>query len=299
MTTFAERLGYAADARIVVVHADDIGMCHAANTGSFEALAAGPVTCGSLMVPCPWFTEAASRACELAGAVDLGVHLTLTAEYPQYRWGPVAGAPAVPSLVDANGHFPRSFAECAAAATPKDADVELRAQVDRALDSGFDVTHLDSHMGTVFAPQILEVYFQLARDYRLPLFAVRPNRSLLGLFGLNAHEAKVRKLLDDFESDGFPVFDSVDLDSLSFAPGEGTAHNKQRIEGLVPGLNYLVCHPASGGDELSAIAPEAHCRDFERGFYGGEEGRAALEAAGVVTIGMRVLRDLLRSESGG
>lgn len=290
----AERLGFSRELRLVVVHADDIGMCHAANEGAFEALAAGPATCGSVMVPCPWFADAAARARELGAAVDLGVHLTLTAEWEHYRWGPVAGAPAVPSLVDAYGHFPRSFAACAENARAEDADRELRAQIDRAIDAGIDVTHIDSHMGTAFAPQLLEVYLQLARDYRLPAFVVRPRAGPLAQLGAGSAKARLVRLIQEYEADGFPVFDSVDLDSLGFAQGEGRAHNLGRIAGLKAGLTYLVCHPARAGDELGAIAPEAHCRDFERGFYGGEAGRLALADVGAETLGMRALRDLLR-----
>ena len=108
--TLAERLGFAAEARVAIVHCDDIGMCHAANQGAFEALANGPATCGSVMVPCPGFAEAAERARALPG-LDLGVHLTLNAEWPRYRWGPVAGARAVPSLLDAEGCLPRTTQE--------------------------------------------------------------------------------------------------------------------------------------------------------------------------------------------
>src|SRR5512134_2393098 len=109
-STLAEQLGFAADARVAIVHCDDIGMCRAANDGGFEALQNGPATCGSLMVPCPAFDAAAQRARALPG-IDLGVHLTLNAEWPRYRWGPVAGAAAVPSLLDDEGCLPRTTRE--------------------------------------------------------------------------------------------------------------------------------------------------------------------------------------------
>ena len=108
--TLAERLGFDASDRVAIVHVDDIGLCHAANEGAFEALTAGPATCGSLMVPCPWFPEAAARA-RAHPDVDLGVHLTLNAESATYRWGPVVGAERVPTLVDADGYLPRTTAE--------------------------------------------------------------------------------------------------------------------------------------------------------------------------------------------
>jgi predicted glycoside hydrolase/deacetylase ChbG (UPF0249 family) len=270
-----ERLGFAAGTTVAVVHADDIGMSHAANIGAFAALDAGPATCGSVMVPCPWSSEAAEMA-QARPNVDLGIHLTLNAEFDGYRWGPVAGRTAVPSLVDDAGHLYRTSRETVKHGTVDDVRAEVRAQIDAALAAGIDVTHLDSHMGTVFHPKFFDVYLELGREHQLPLFLPR-----------------VEQLGPD--PDGFIVFDGYDANSLGFDPSEGEQHNVRRVRELGAGLNYLICHPAQGGDELSAITDTAHQRDFERQFYGGEAGRAALTEAGVETIGMRRLRDLLRA----
>ena len=269
-----ERLGFSAGTTVAVVHGDDVGMSHAANVGAFAALDAGPATCASVMVPCPWFSEAAEMA-RARPDVDLGVHLTLNAEFDGYRWGPVAGRTAVSSLVDGAGHLHRTSREAVKSGSVVDVRTELRAQIDAAVAAGIDVTHLDSHMGTVFHPKFFDVYLELGREYRLPLFLPR-----------------VEELRPD--PDGFIVFDGYDADSLGFEPGEGRAHNERRIRNLGAGLNYLICHPAQGGEELSAITDSAHQRDFEREFYGGDAGRVALSDAGVETIGMRALRDLLQ-----
>lgn len=265
--------------RAAVVHVDDLGMCHDANEGGFEAIVNGPATCGSIMVPCPWFADAAARARALP-EVDLGVHLTLTAEYDRFRWGPVLGAAAVSSLVDDEGYLPRTVEEVVAAADLGEVDQELRAQIDRALDAGVDVTHLDSHMGTMFHHGFFDIYLQLARDYRLPLFIFRYGPS---------------ERVDTLEADGWPIFDAFDSESLDFAPGEGAAHNAARLAGLPVGLSYLICHAARGGEELNAITDSAHAREFERAYYGGAAGAKAMAAEGVATVGMRPLRDLLRS----
>ena len=291
--TLAERLGFSSTDRVAVVHCDDIGMCHAANVGALEALTAGPATCGSVMVPCPWFREAAQIACANP-QLDLGVHLTLNAEYPHYRWGPVAGASAVPSLLDDEGYLPRTSEEIALGAQPEEVEIELRAQIDRALAAGIDVTHLDSHMGTVFHPKFLPVYAALARDYQLPVFAVRPDPATLAARGMSAAAPLFEALADELVAHGVPLFDAFDANSLHFAPGEGDAHNRGRLAGLVTGVNFLICHPARDGEELSAITGDAHMRDFERRFYGGDEGRAAFTEAGVRTVGMRELRALMR-----
>jgi len=288
-----ERLGFDAGQRVAVLHSDDIGMCHAANQGAFEALSRGPATCGSVMVPCPWFAEAAQRARENPD-LDLGVHLTLNAEWLPYRWGPVAGAAAVPSLVDSRGHFFRSSAETVSSARPEEVGIELRAQIDRALDCGIDVTHIDSHMGTVFAPSLVGVYFDLAREYRLPAFLARPTKAEVAASAASGALDTILRLVDGLENEGFPVFDGFDANSLGFAKGTGLDHNLSRLRELGPGIHYLICHPALGGEELEALTPDAHCRDFERSFYGGPEGARALADLGIETLGMRPLRALLR-----
>lgn len=293
MATLGERLGFEAGERVVVVHADDIGMCHAANVGAFEALDNGPATCGSVMVPCPWAAEAFAWAAERPD-VDLGVHLTLNAEWPGYRWGPVAGAEAVPSLVDERGHLLRTVLDTLARAKPEDVRRELRAQVETALAAGLDVTHLDAHMGTALMPPFVDIYLELAREFRLPAFAVKPRVEDLGA-GAAVGVQPMLDALAAWEAEGGVVMDGYDIHSLDFPPdGDGVAHNRARLGRLPAGVSYLVCHPAMASPELSAVAPEAHCRDFERRFYGGEEGRAVLEELGFRTVGMRALRALQR-----
>jgi hypothetical protein len=291
----AERLGFAADDRVAVVHVDDLGMCHAANQGGFEALRNTPATCGSVMVPCGWFEEAAQIARENP-QLDLGVHLTLNAEWPHYRWGPVAGRREVPSLLDEQGYLPRTTLEVVQKAKPEEVEVELRAQIEMALASGIDVTHLDSHMGTVLFPPFLPVYAKLAVEYRLPVFAFHPDDAVLETRGLRGYGPFLRSLIEKLEAEGIPAFDDFCADSLEFPVGEGLAHNRRRLEGLGKGVSYLICHAAAGGEELSSITPDsAHQRDFERTFYGGESGRKELENAGIRTIGMRALRALVRA----
>lgn len=292
--TLAERLGFAPSDRIAIVHCDDVGMCHAANEGAFEALRNGPATCGSIMVPCPWFEEAAVLA-RANPDLDLGVHLTLTAEWVSYRWGPVASRDRVPSLLDADGYLPRTALEVAKKARPEEVEIELRAQIERALAAGIDVTHIDSHMGTVFFPQFVPVYAKLAREYRVPAFAVRPDPEILAARGLAGAEKLFAGLTAMLEDARVPILDAFDAESLDFPDGEGHAHNRSRIARLARGITYLICHPARGGEELrAAMTFGEHQRDFERAFYGGEAGRQALAEAGVKTIGMRALRELMR-----
>jgi len=295
-SALAERLGFRAEERIAIVHCDDIGMCHAANAGAFEALDRGPATCGSVMVPCPWFREAA----QLAGQrpeVDLGVHLTLTSEWQHYRWGPVAPRSSVPSLLDSQGFLPRTSQEIAARGRPEEVEIELRAQIEAALAAGIDVTHLDAHMGAVLMPPFIHLYASLAIEYRLPVFAIRPDPAALALLGSSQAGPAIERALGMLDDAGVPILDGMNANSLAFEPGQGPAHNAARLADLGPGVHYLICHPARGGDELDAISHDAHARDFERSFYGGEAGRRALEEREIRTLGMRPLRDLVRGSS--
>jgi predicted glycoside hydrolase/deacetylase ChbG (UPF0249 family) len=291
--SLVERLGFQPGTRVAVIHTDDIGMCHAANQGAFQALTRGVATCGSMMVPCPWFAEAVALAREHPD-LDLGVHLTLNAEWEHYRWGPVVGPGSVPSLVASDGGFHRTTAETMTHAKPDEVESELRAQIELALESGIDVTHIDAHMGTAFVPPFLEIYAALAREFQVPAFAVRPSQEALAKVALPAVVEELMAVIERMECDGHPVLDAFDADSLGFEPGGGEAHNRERLRRLEPGVSYLICHPAQTGDELEAITEDAHCRDFERSFYGGEEGARALREEDIATVGMRAMRELLR-----
>lgn len=287
-------LGFGAEDRVVVVHVDDVGMSSAANTGALAAMDAA-ATCGSIMVPCPAFAEIAEIARDRAD-LDLGVHLTLNAEYESWRWGPVSER--APGLVSPDGGMWRTSAETVANASLEDVEIELRAQVDRALEAGIDVTHLDSHMGTVFDPKFVEVYVGLARDYRLPAFIPRPHRRLVESRGYEGDLNPYFALIDAAEADGWPIFESFNADSLEFEPGTGLEHNKARVGGLGPGLSYLITHCAQGGDELSSITHDWRQRDEEHRIYSDGSMTRVMQDLGVHTIGMRPLRDLLRKRLG-
>lgn len=169
----AGRLGYPADAKLLIIHADDLGVAHSENLATFEALNRGAVSSASIMVPCPWLTEAADYARAHPDA-DLGVHLTLTSEWKTYRWGPVSPRDQVPSLLDPDGYFYRTAADVARHARVADVERELRAQVETALKMGIHPTHLDSHMGALFTtPALIAALVKVARAYHLPFLVGR------------------------------------------------------------------------------------------------------------------------------
>ncbi len=164
MATLAERLGYPADARLVIISCDDLGSSHAANIGVLRALHEGLATCASLMVPAPWARHAAGSCTALD---DIGVHLTLNAEHEVYRWGPITHAP---SLQSGEGGFPRNLTDLWEHADPSEVRRELRAQVERAGAWGIDVTHLAPHLSAItLRPEFFDVYLDLAVEFALPI----------------------------------------------------------------------------------------------------------------------------------
>ena len=163
--SLVEKLGYSKDTKLLIIHADDIGMAHSENLASIKAMTEGSVNSASLMVPCAWFLEVVEFSKSKPEA-DIGIHLTLTSEWKNYKWGPVAGVSEVPGLVDKNGNF---YDNCQAVldnATPEEVEKELRAQIERAKNAGLDPTHLDTHMGCViYHPDFFDIYLRLGREY--------------------------------------------------------------------------------------------------------------------------------------
>ena len=171
--TLAARLGHPADAKLLILHADDLGVAHSVDAASLDALERGVISSASVMIPCPWITEVAAWA-RAHPDHDLGLHLTITSEWDGYRWGTVAPANEVPTLLDSVGTLARDTRRVAERAAPAEVERELRAQVERALALGIRPTHLDSHMGALFTtPALFAAYLRVARAYRLPFLAVR------------------------------------------------------------------------------------------------------------------------------
>lgn len=277
VTTLAERLGYSPDDRLLIINCDDLGACHAANTGVYEALRQGLATSASLMVPCPWAREAAARYL----GEDVGVHLTLNAEYDLYRWGPITQAP---SLLDGDGGFPRTVQDVWDHADLDEVRRECRAQVERAILWGFDVSHLDSHMGTLqLKPEFFDIYLELAVDFQLPL-------RLSGASSERVVGFPFRRLAAE-EGVVFP-------DHFILVPnGVGSRRVIERsLFDLRPGVTEMYVHPAADTPELRALAPDWANRVDDHHLITHDTAlRAMVERSGVKLIGFRELRDLQRS----
>lgn len=294
MPTLAERLGFTAQDKVVLLHVDDVGLCHAQNRGFFDVIEYGLVTTGSVMVPCPWFPEAATYA-RRRPDLDLGVHLCLNSEFAALRWRPLLGPDRVPSLVDGDGYFWPSPPETLAHANPDEVRRELRAQIERALASGIDVTHLDSHMGTAMMLELLPIYLELGREFSLPVFLPRPTAALLEELGHPEFVPELDEILVMLERSGVLMVDYAELGSLTFQDRDAEQHYRHAIANLRNGVTHFILHAAQGDDELEALTPDSwQQRDAERRIFSSEAAHRWLEEAGVQRIGYRRLRSLLR-----
>ena len=160
--------------RTVVLHEDDVGMCHGANSAFLELSRLGACSSGSVMVPCPWFLEIAEVAAAEPG-LDLGIHLTLNAEKRHYKWRPLTAPSQAAGLTDENGYFWPTVRALRAAAHPDAVEAELRAQIEAGPRAGIDITHLDAHMGAALAPEFIDVMIRLGLDFRLPIMVPPPS----------------------------------------------------------------------------------------------------------------------------
>lgn len=276
MTTLAERLGYGPEDRLLIINCDDLGSCQAANSGVYESLRSGLATSATLMVPCPWARDAAAQYL----GEDVGVHLTLNCEYEVYRWGPVTHAP---SLLDGDGGLPRTVEDVWDHADLDEVRRELRAQVERAILWGFDVSHLDSHMGTLqLRPEFFDVYLELAVDYQLPLrLSGASTERIVGF--------PFRRLAAE-EGVVFP-------DHFVLVQGVGSRRTIERtLFDLRPGVTEMYVHPAADTAELRALAPDWAARVDDHHLMVHDTGlRAMVERSGVRLVGYRELREVMRA----
>jgi hypothetical protein len=276
MATLAERLGHPAGAKLLILSCDDLGLTRASNVATFDALRDGIATSAALMVPCPWARDAAAGY----RGEDVGVMLTLNAELDTYRWGPITSSP---SLLDGDGGFPRTLDDAWDHADLDEVRRECRAQTERAIVWGFDVSHLASHLGALcLRPEFFDVYLELALDFGLPL-RLGGDEHLAGF--------PFRKLAAE-EGAVFP--DHV----VECAPGARRQVERALFD-LQPGVTELCLHPGIDSDELRAA-----CRDDWAGRAEDHDAlcrdpslRDLVTRSGATLVGWRDLRGLARTAS--
>jgi chitin disaccharide deacetylase len=279
--TLAEKLGYPKDAKLLIVHADDVAETHSVNAATFKALENGYVNSASIMVPCPWFPEAADYA-KLHPDADFGLHLTLTSERVYYRWGPVAPKDKVPSLVDSKGYFHHDWDQHPRI-DPQHVEIELRAQIDRAIAMGVHPTHLDSHQYRLIenGKEIFEVFLRLGHEYKLPIFVARD---------WFADHPYLQSSLGPRDI----VLDHTVTISPDVTPEKWAGFYRDALKNLQPGVTEFVIHVAFDDEELRAATRERPTwgsawrqRDYD--FFSSAEFRALLEQQHIKLITWREL----------
>ncbi|REK07395.1 MAG: ChbG/HpnK family deacetylase [Acidobacteria bacterium] len=275
--TYAERLGWPPGTRALIVHVDDAGMSHESNLGALQSITEGIANSVSVMMPCPWvfeFAEMLRRHPE----IDAGLHLTLTSEWDLYRWRPLLAGTA-PGLLDDQGVLPATVAEVVGSATADEIEAEIRAQIAYARQLGIEPTHLDSHMGTLFAtPQLLERYVEVGIDTGIPVMLPGGHATLL-LQQLRAEggaaaveraaqlEQLGRQLGDHLWSSGLPVIDDLHNTTYGWIPGDGgeglsdAELREYKVERYVaamselrPGITMMINHASAAGEHFLAIS---------------------------------------------
>lgn len=288
--TYAERLGWPAGSRVVIFHVDDSGMCHDANMGTLEAMTKGIATSTSTMFPCPWVSEFAEIAKEHP-EFDVGVHLTLTSEWGKYRWGPVAGAGAVPGLVDEEGCLWPDVPEVMFKATPDEVEAEIRAQIDRCLTIGIKPTHLDSHMGTLFASfPFFERYLKVGAEMNIPVLVPGGHMQYIGA-RMPIMVPLARQMAGKAWNAGLPAVDDIHTGDIDCkGPEDKKRQIIQFLRDVKPGITEFIVHCTKTTDAFKHISGSGPMRRAEMEAMCDPEVRKVAEEEGIIFTTWRELK---------
>ena len=304
-TTFAERLGFPRNARVVILHVDDAGMSYDSNIGAFTAIDSGVAKSTSVMMPCPWVPGFVHWLAKHPAA-DAGLHLTLTSEWKDYRWPALSGKSKVPGLTDKEGAMWASVQDVVAHASADEVETEIRAQIDRARSMGFEPTHLDSHMGTLFAsPAFLERYIKMGIEYQIPIMFPGGHNTLIALqmkaLKVDMDQARrVGKMLWDA---GLPVIDDLHNDSYGWALPAGTPLTDDNLrkyktqyyitalKSVKPGITYVIMHCTATTGVFSKISDSGPTRRGDWLAMTNPELKAFIEKEGIIVTTFRELME--------
>ena len=289
--SLVEQLGFPRDAKVLIINCDDLGMCHAENAATFEALEKGVATSATVMMPCPWVPEVVRWKKEHPDA-DLGVHLTLTSEWTRYRWGPIVGRELVPSLVDEQGYMWRDCEPLWEHVKPEDAYRECRAQIEMAIRLGLEPTHIDNHMGSLQThPELWKIYLRLAKEFNLPVRMA--SEELYAAMGA-AGRRKVYAENGILGPDVLIYPNAVGVPEPK-TPAETPGYYEKILRSLQPGKVYeLYLHSAIDGPELQHISGYHWRRQADYEWLVSPKTRQLIRKLGIKLIGYRPLRELQR-----
>ena len=295
MNPFLKKLGFSDNDRLVILHTDDIGMCHASVQAFKDLWKFGTITSGAVMVPCPWF-PAVAQMCRENPEMDMGVHATLNAEWESYRWGPVSTRDAESGLLDADGYFNQWHQAVYDNAKPEAVEREVNAQIERALAAGIDVTHVDSHMGTIMNPKFIQSYIQAAASRLLPNMLPRMDAQGMDIMELSPEEQRLYEpLMQQFEKMGIPMMNGlIGLPLDQPDPDKQLEIAKDLLGNLPVGITHFIFHPSIDTAELRSIAPDWESRVANYSTFMSDELKKFIENEDIQLIGYRQLRNAMR-----
>lgn len=286
-------LGLPKNSRVLLLNHDDLGMNYGSNIAFLEISNNNSVQSGSVMVPCPWFPHI-SEVCKKNNELNIGVHLTLTSEWSHYRWRPLSTSNKSSGLIDSDGYFWKSRKLLRQNINKDAAEIELRAQIDRALNSGIDITHLDCHMGVGIIPELVEIYIKLGNDYKLPVLIPKNISETLKLYKIDdADESFYVNIINNLEDNGYPL-----VDNFKITPCFPSSEAKSGYEGLLSstpqGITFLSLHPNTSDSIKSIDSVMYHVRIDEYQLFRRYFNIDWLKARGIEAINYRQIRDILR-----
>jgi predicted glycoside hydrolase/deacetylase ChbG (UPF0249 family) len=289
-----KKLGFSDNDRLVIIHTDDIGMCHASVQAFKDLWEFGTITSGAVMVPCPWF-PATAQMCRENPQMDMGVHATLNAEWDNYRWGPVSTRDQLSGLMDKQGYFPQDCESVYRNAKPEAVAIEVNQQIELALSAGIDVTHVDSHMGTVINPLFVQSYIQSAAGRLLPNMLPRISASGIEMMGISPTDLQIyAPVMQQLETQGIPMMDGLFAMPLDHADDHiGVA--KKLLGELPVGVSHFILHPSIDTPELRAICPDWQARVANYNAFMSDELKGFIKNSGFKLIGYRQIRDTMRN----
>jgi predicted glycoside hydrolase/deacetylase ChbG (UPF0249 family) len=288
-----KKLGFSNTDKVVILHTDDIGMCQASLAAFIDLWEFGGISSGAIMIPCPWSKPAADY-CRTHPGVDMGVHATLTAEWVGYRWSPISTRDLATGLMDKDGFLWRTSQETQAHADPEAVMAELQFQVGKARAWGVDITHVDTHMGTVMHPAFIPAYLQAAALAHVPAMLPRGDATLFTSMGVDAETAAgYVMLISQLEEQGLPLVDGLAGMPLDQPVGQMDIAKKM-LSGLPAGLTHFLFHPSIDTPELRAITPDWPSRVANYQTFMDPELKKFIKDQGIQVIGYRALRDLIQ-----
>lgn len=288
--TYAERLRWPSGTKAVIFHVDDVGMSHNSNMGAIKAIEDGVATSLSIMMPCSWVPEFAAYL-KAHPQVDAGLHLTHTSEWKNYRWGPVAGKPTVPGLVDKHGYLWQKVSDVISHASADEVEAEIRAQIDKALSMGIEPTHLDAHMGTCLYPQFIDRYVKVGIEKRIPLLMFGGHMQHIG-GEVGLLRPLVLSTAQTVWDAGLPV-----IDDLVTQPTRAKDYEQRKAElikllrDMKPGITQIIVHCTAQTEVFSYISSSGQTREAELRLVTDTDVKTFIESEGIVLTTWRELKE--------